>query len=129
MVAISPQTPAKSKEIAEELGLTYPVLADPGNRLGKKLGLVFRLRNDLQTIYKRGGYDLMKFNGDDSWELPTPATFIVDRKGTIRWFFVDPNYMNRAEPIDLLPVLEALRREDRRDIGIENVKHGSRTPV
>lgn len=110
-MAISPQTVAKSKETAEDLGLTYSVLSDPGNGLGRQLGLVFRLRDDLQAIYRRGGYDLTLINDDDSWELPTPATFIVDQEGRIRWAFVDPNYMKRAEPNDLLSALKKLREE------------------
>ncbi len=75
------------------------------------MGLVSRLRDDLQAIYRRGGYDLALINDDDSWELPTPATFIVDQEGTIRWAFIDPNYMKRAEPNDLVAVLKDLRKE------------------
>jgi peroxiredoxin len=111
MVVISPQTVAKSKETAEDLGLSYPVLRDPGNRLGRRLGLVFKLRDDLQDIYRRGGYDLALINDDDSWELPAPATFIVDQEGRITWAFVDPNYMTRAEPRDVVAALKDLRKE------------------
>ncbi len=102
LVAISPQTIAASRETAKQLNITFPLLSDPCNGVAEELGLVFKLRDDLQKIYTRGGYDLAETNGEDSWKLPTPATFVVDRQGSIAWRFVNPNYAERAEPSDLL---------------------------
>ena len=45
-------------------------------------------------------------NGDDSWELPVPATFIVAQDGTIRLAFVDADWTHRLEPAELLKALE-----------------------
>ena len=45
-------------------------------------------------------------NGDESWELPIPATYILDPDGTVLYAAADEDYGNRPEPAD---VLEALR--------------------
>ena len=38
------------------------------------------------------------FNGDDSWQLPIPATYVVDPQGIIRYRHIDADYSSRAEP-------------------------------
>ncbi len=55
------------------------------------------------------GVDLPRFNGDNSWELPMPATFVVDRDGIIRWASVDPDYTVRPEPEQVLEAVRAAR--------------------
>jgi hypothetical protein len=60
-------------------------------------------------IYQqRFGIDLPAFNGDASWELPIPGTFIVDQQGTVRLAFVDVDYTHRLEPFALLEGLREL---------------------
>jgi peroxiredoxin len=48
-----------------------------------------------------------KFNGDDSWELPVPGTFVLDRSGVVRLAFVDPDYTKRLEPSAILAALRS----------------------
>jgi len=83
------------------------LLSDPGNRVAEKYGLVYKLPDDLKQIYLQFGIDLEKYNKDDSWRLPMPARYIVDRNGVIRYASVDPDYTIRPEPAD---TIEALKR-------------------
>ena len=107
LVAISPQTPDQSLTTTEKKGLTFPVLSDAGNALARRYGLVFVLAEALRPLYTRSGLDLPTFNGDASWELPIPGTFIVAQDGTVRLAFVDADYTHRLEPEDLLAGLRA----------------------
>ena len=107
LVAISPQTPDQSLTTAEKKGLTFPVLSDVGNVVARRYGLVYALAEELRPIYLRAGNDLPAFNGDESWELPVPGTFIIDRDGTVRLAFVDADYTHRLEPAALLDGLRA----------------------
>jgi peroxiredoxin len=50
-------------------------------------------------------------NGDDSWLLPIPATYVVDRHGSIALAFIDVDYRNRLEPKEILAVLQVLTKE------------------
>jgi peroxiredoxin len=47
-------------------------------------------------------------NGSEVWELPVPATYVIDRDGVIRYAFVDLNHRARAEPADVVAVAAGL---------------------
>jgi peroxiredoxin len=57
-----------------------------------------------------GKLDLPAINGDDSWELPLAATYVIGTDGIISYAFVEADYTTRAEPA---AVLEAVRRAKR----------------
>lgn len=108
LVAVSPQTPDSSLSTAEKLDLAFPVLSDLGNRVAETLGLVFRLPEPLRAVYRGFGNDLSTVNGDESFRLPIPATYVLAADGTLVWRFVDPDYTKRAEPAAVLAALAAL---------------------
>ena len=85
------------------------MLRDQGNEVAARYGLVFRLPDDLKQIYLKLGVDLARANGDDSWTLPMPARFVVDRGGVIRAADADPDYTHRPEPSQTVAVLQTLR--------------------
>ena len=62
----------------------------------------------MRSMYEGWGIDLPSFNGDDSWRLPMPARYVVDRERTIRYARVDPDYMTRPEPGETLEFLRGL---------------------
>ncbi|QBD83465.1 AhpC/TSA family protein [Ktedonosporobacter rubrisoli] len=109
LVAISPQTPDQSLSLAEKQALTFAVLSDAGNRVARKFGLVFTIDEAVRAAYRQINADLSAFNGDGSWELPMAGTFLVDRDGTIRLAFVDPDYTRRLEPSIIIASLKKLR--------------------
>ena len=106
MVAISPELPDYSRTTAAKNRLGFEVLSDLGNKAARRFGLVFQLPPDLRDLYKNGfGNDLATKNGDDAYELPIPATYIIARDGTIRAAFVEPDYTQRLEPADIVQAL------------------------
>ena len=108
LIAISPQTPDASLTTAEKDGLTFDVLSDVGNVVARSFGLVFTIADDLRPMYGADALDLASYNGDDSYELPIPATYVIDRAGTIQWASVDADYTHRAEPSDVAAAIRAL---------------------
>ena len=105
LVAISPQTPDKSLTLAEQAELAFPVLSDVGNAVARRYGLVFALAADDRKLHSGVGIDLTAFNGDDSWELPAPAVYVVDGDGTIRFASVAGDYRWRVGPDEVLAAL------------------------
>ena len=97
-----------SRKFVQEKGLTLRVLSDPGNRVAEKFYLVRQLPEDLRKVYLSFGVDLAKFNGDDSWTLPMPARFVIDRSGIIRSADVNADYTVRPEPSETIKVLRSL---------------------
>lgn len=111
LVAVSPQTPDNSQSTVEKNHLTFEVLSDTGNVLARRFGIVFRLPEDLRPIYSGFGLDLAKVDGDDSFELPLTATYVIDRDRKIRMAFVDPDYTKRVEPDEVLRALEEIAHD------------------
>ena len=58
--------------------------------------------DDQQAIYRRAFINLPFTNGDESWELPTPATYILDRDATILYRSANEDYTERPEPSEIL---------------------------
>jgi peroxiredoxin len=110
LVAISPQTPDASLSTAERGELTFPVLSDVGNVVARMFRLVHPVPPDIAELYARGGNDLVTLNGvdGDEVELPLPATYVIDREGTVRFAFASPDYVERAEPSDVLAALRSI---------------------
>lgn len=104
LVAISPQTPDASLTTAEQKGLTFPVLSDAGNAVARRYGLVFSLSEALRAV----SADLPAYNGDDTWELPLPGTFVIAPDGIVQLAFVDADWTQRLEPAAILDALRDL---------------------
>ena len=108
LVTVSPQLPDNSLSTAEKLDLTFEVLSDEGNRVARDFGLVFTLPAEMRLIYQDFGIDLPAANGDESFELPVPATYVIDRRGIIRLAFVNIDYTKRLDPEEILAALKKL---------------------
>jgi peroxiredoxin len=105
LVAVSPQTQKHSYMTRDMHHLRFPVLSDSGNQVARQFGLVYRLSPELQAMYESIMTKLPGYNGDQSWELPLAATYIVRRDGTISFAGVDTDWRQRAEPEEILGTL------------------------
>jgi peroxiredoxin len=110
LVAISPQLPDPTKLTAEKNAFNFHVLSDVGNRVGRKFGLVFALPERLRPLYKEKGIDLPALHGDDKFELPLPAIYVIAKDGTIQYVFVDPDYTIRGEPEEVIQALKKMKK-------------------
>ena len=109
LIAVSPQTPDASLSTKEKDELEFEVLSDVGNKVARDYGLVFTLPENLHAMYGNpDGINLAKENGDASFELPVPATYLIDKSGTIKYAFAHADYTKRAEPEDVLEALKKL---------------------
>ena len=109
LIAISPETPDNSLSTTEKNELTFEVLSDLGNQTAKKFGLVFQVPEELRPIYQSFGIDLPAYNGDESFELPIPGTYVIATDGTIIHAFVDPDYTKRLDPEEIINVLKKIK--------------------
>ena len=97
-----------NKAFAEEKNLTFELLGDPGNQTAQKYGLVYSFPDDIKKIYNGFGIDIPMHNGDESWSLPLPARFIVDRGGIIRYSEATVDHTVRPEPEATIAALKEL---------------------
>ena len=105
LAAISPQTVKQSFFMADQHRLRFPLLSDSGNAVARQFGLVYRVPEEQQAIYRRAFVNLLLANGDESWELPIPATYILDRDSTVLYASANEDYTERPEPVEILDPL------------------------
>lgn len=105
LVGISPQTVHQSLLMADQHKLIFPLLSDSGNSVARQFGLVYRVPEYQQEVYRRAFTNLPFVNGDQSWELPIPATYILAKHATgtrTVYASANPDYTDRPEPTDIL---------------------------
>ena len=105
LIAISPQKPQHTFFTADQHKLTYPVLSDAANAVARQFGLVYRLPDYLQQHYRRIFINLPNSNGDQSWELPLPATYVISQEGTVLYARAFADFTERPEPEEVLAAL------------------------
>lgn len=106
LVAISPQTVKQSYFMHDQHKLRFPLLSDARNQVARKFGLTYRAPAAQEAVYRRAFVNLPFINGDASWELPIPATYIVQRDGTIAYASANEDYTERPEPDEILQSLK-----------------------
>jgi peroxiredoxin len=106
IVAVIPERQHYANEFKIDGHVPFPVLIDMDNGYAMSLNLAFWLGEEMKEILRhRPDRDIAKFQGNDSWMLPIPATFIVGRSGRIGARFVDPDYRKRMAIDDLVTAL------------------------
>jgi peroxiredoxin len=110
LIAISPEKPDHGIVATEKNKLTFPVLSDFGNKVARQFGIVFQVGQNLNEFSKNAfKNDIALRNGEDSYALPVPATYVIDTAGVIRFAHVDVDYMlGRAEPEAVVAALETI---------------------
>lgn len=108
LIAISPQTVKQASFMHDQHKLRFPLLSDPGNKVAKQFGLVYQVPEYQQAVYRSASVNLPFANGDESWELPIPATFLVGRDGVILYASANEDYTVRPEPADIVEMLHTL---------------------
>ncbi|MGP9419947.1 peroxiredoxin-like family protein [Ewingella sp. AOP9-I1-14] len=106
VVAISPQTQPNSRKAVRNNQLSFPVLSDVNGEIAAAFGLRFRLPDYLIELYANLKNDLPLINDDPSWTLPMPARYVIGQDGVVLYAEVNPDYTQRPDPSELLPVLK-----------------------
>jgi len=105
LVAISPQTVKQAYFMHDQHNLHFPLLSDSGNKVARLFVLTYRVPELQEAVYRRAFVNLPFTNGDESWELPIPATFILERDGTVLYASGNEDYTERPEPSDIVVAL------------------------
>ena len=106
LIAISPQSPDASMTTKEKNELEFEVLSDHNNLVAKEFGLVFSLAEELRPIYLSFNIDIPLNNDEDSYEIPMPATYVINKNKEIIFSFINEDYTKRCEPQDIIDVIK-----------------------
>jgi peroxiredoxin len=111
LMAISPELPDNTLTMAEKLAIPIDILSDATSEVMKKYRLWFTVPAEVKALYlEKFGLNLEKHNGAGRWELPVPATYVLDRGGNVRAGEADPDYTVRMEPSDVVTALRNIAR-------------------
>src|ERR1035438_1018163 len=106
LVAVSPQTEKQAYFMRDQHKLTFPLQIDEHNEVARQFGLVYHIPDEQQGLYRSTFVNLPFANGDVSWELPIPATYVIERDGTILFASANEDYTERPEPLEILSLVE-----------------------
>lgn len=106
LVAVSPQIPERLVEIRTRHDLSFKVASDPGNALGRRLGILYTADEASQAAQRAKGGFIGETTGTGTWELPQPAVVVIDHERVVRFVDVSPDWLVRTEAET---VLEAVR--------------------
>jgi len=107
LVAISPQTIRQSDFMKGQHSIPYPLLFDEECKVGEQFGLAYTIPVFHQQHYRSVLVNLPFVNGDQSWKLILPATFVIDRDATILFADAHADFRVRPEPEEVLACLPA----------------------
>ena len=107
IVAILPDRQRFTGKLKEDSGAPFPILTDMDNGYAMSLNLVMWVGSEMQELIPAAGADLPAYQGNDSWMLPVPATFVVGTDGIIKARHVDPDYRRRMDIQELVKALKA----------------------
>jgi peroxiredoxin len=107
VVAIVPDRQRYADRIREEAEGQFPILVDMDNGYAMSLNLVFWVGDEMQRFMTDAGVNLAEYQGNESWMVPVPATFVVGRDGVIKERFVDPDYRKRMTVDTMLAAFRA----------------------
>lgn len=102
LVAVGPQVERQSDFMANQHGLPFPVLSDPGNKVAEQFGLTWDVPAYMQTYYRSILVNVPFVNGDESWRLPLPATYVIARDGRVAFGEAHADFRVRPEPEDVM---------------------------
>jgi len=106
LVGVSPELPDNTLTMAEKHGIPIDILSDATSEVMKKYRLWFAVPAEVKTLYmEKFGMNLEKYNGAGRWELPVPATYVLDREGIVRAGEADPDYTVRMEPAEVVAAI------------------------
>ncbi len=109
IVAIMPDRQQFAAEFKSALKAPFPVLTDLDNGYALCLNLAIWVGEEMERFISAAGWDVPQFQGNNSWMLPIPATFVVGKDGRVKARFVDPDYRKRMSIEDLLAALRSAR--------------------
>ena len=110
LIAISPEVPDHTLTMAEKHQIPIDVVSDGNGGVLKRYRLWFAVSAEIQELYRdKFGINLDKYNGEGRWELPVPATYVLDGQGIVRAGVADPDHTVRMEIEEILATLTTIR--------------------
>ena len=104
IVAISPDDYKNLQATIENNNTKYKLLSDPNGKFIKEIGIAFKTSSSLKEYITSKSQ-----KGETSSVMPAPTVMIVDKKGVIKFEYINPNYKERISGEMVLSVLKTIK--------------------
>jgi peroxiredoxin len=95
IVAISMDKPEKLSETINKHNMKYELYSDSKANACQAFGIAFTVDDHYIQKLKSFNMDLETSSGETHHILPVPAVFLIDKAGSIKFEFVNPDYKAR----------------------------------
>lgn len=102
LVAVSPQVERQSDFMISQHMLPFPVLSDSGCAVARQFGLAYSVPEYHREYYRSILVNIPFVNGEESWRLPIPATYLIGRDGRVIYGEAHADFRVRPEPEEVL---------------------------
>jgi peroxiredoxin len=108
VVAITPELQQFTSELKSDSKIPFPILTDLDNGYALALNLLIWVDDEKRRAMTAAGWDISAYQGNDTWTLPIPATFVVATDGVVKARFADPDYRKRMAIEDILTAVRQI---------------------
>jgi peroxiredoxin len=108
VVAITPEFRQYARKLEHDSGGAFPILADLDNGYALSVNLAIWVDELMSGLIAGAGWDIPTYQGNESWVLPIPAMFVLDRAGVIAARHVNPDYRERADVEEIVAALRGV---------------------
>mmetsp|Transcript_19344 Transcript_19344/g.40783 ORF Transcript_19344/g.40783 Transcript_19344/m.40783 type:complete len:289 (+) Transcript_19344:258-1124(+) len=112
LVAVSPMLPDGTQYLSTKRDLQFSVCSDVGNTLAKKFNITMEVTPEFREMHLRQGKNLPEENGDETWEIPLPATYVIDQNGIIVFSFIDNDPHIRCDIDEIAAAIPSDKKEN-----------------
>ncbi len=105
LIGISPQMARQSDFTAGQHRIPFPLLHDAHGHVAQLFGLAYKVPPFHQNYYRSILVNIPFMNGDESWMLPLPATYVIAQDGTVLFAEAYADFRVRPEPGEVLKYL------------------------
>ncbi len=105
IIGISPDTEEELNKSIKKNKLGYSLFSDAEGRLAQAMGIAFKALEKYENLLQKSS------GGKNEGFLPVPSVFVVNKKGTIIFEYISPNYKERITTKLLISTLEALNNQ------------------
>ena len=102
IVSIMPERGEYTRKVRALTNDTLTVLSDIDNGYALSVGVVMWLGDEVRSLYQKFGLDIERYQGNATWFVPIPATFVLDHSGTVIGRKVDPDFRSRMDMQEML---------------------------
>jgi len=105
VVGVTPETSDNINRTIDKTHASFSIIQDKGYRIMKAYDVNYTVDDATLSQLKKYGIDLEKNNGNTDHVLPVPATYVIDRSGTIIYAHFDKDYTKRPSVSSVLSAL------------------------